>query len=158
MGPSERRLKNATNRLIEAAGGQEAAADSTRVSQQQIGRYGHLQHAETYMPIDVVVGLEILTRTHPDHPILTRALARIHGVYLVRGAGRALTPENLAAALGHLSKETGDVFRRAGAMIADPAELTDTRAVLDLIREIDEAAEALIAAKELLLDQSGEGI
>ena len=146
--PYKRQLKAATRALLDASGGQDAAALSCRVGQQTLSNYAHLQMPDSFMPLDVVADLEHALNTAPDAPVVTRTLVRLHGgayVQLPRATAMRATAERL---VGLLSVEHGQLVEQVGRALADngridPGEINEL-GLIDQVRDIQEAAAALL--------------
>ncbi len=76
-----RKLKAATRRAVKAAGGGDALAVTTRVSEGQLSKYGLAseEHAETFIPLDVALEAD----REAGSPIIASALAAAQGFRLV---------------------------------------------------------------------------
>lgn len=109
---SKQALKAATRQLVQAAGGQEAAATYTRfVRHQAFSDFGNAgpDHAAKFAPIDAVADLEAVTHGTPGHPVVTRALARAAGFALVPLPAARTAELDFAAHLQAIIRETADV-------------------------------------------------
>jgi hypothetical protein len=138
-------LKEAQDRLVNAAGGQKTAADWTRVSKSMLGRYTDDAEPACHMPVDVVRVLEARART----PIVTEFLAIEAGYALIPvldGAGD-VAAQGLAPQTAACAKEASEVFARLAAMLAD-GRITPTEAG-EAIKEIDEVLSAFASLRAL---------
>lgn len=124
------RLKAAYRRLIEAAGGLEAASEATRVAVSILSDYQNIHKLDRHMPGDIVADLE----KSVGDPVVTRELAALQG--------RALSPvEPLPDA---------DSDRLAGAC---EAQIATTRVVETVIRNGADGVHTPAEDRELLRDQ-----
>ncbi len=141
-------LKATTRRLVDACGGQESAASITRVAHQSLSRYRLPERAEDFIPIDVLLDLEL----DAGEPFVTRALAARQGWTITRIEG-AVTAGGLHEAVGQISKEAADVIIVVSRGLADgdfsPADVDAA------IPEIDEALERLAGLRQALLTLKG---
>lgn len=149
--PDRQQLKAACKRLVRAAGGVEAAEEISSRSKTQLSAYGH-PNAPEFMPIDVVAALEEVTHGHAGHPIVTRLLAQRAGYALVKLPNAVPDCADWHRAIGELSKEVGEAVQVVCASLSDdtPGAVTarDVRE-RDIIGEIDEAIEKLVAMRVL---------
>lgn len=79
---SEQRQAERARELIEAAGGLEACMEETGLSTSNLQRY-YSKADRHSMPARVIEALESVTHGKPDHPVMTRYLARRQGFVLV---------------------------------------------------------------------------
>lgn len=136
-------LKAATRRLVDRCGGQESAAMVTRVSHQSLSRYRLADRADDFIPVDVLLDLEL----DAGEPFVTRVLAQRLGWTMTKVAA-APTTATLHEALGHISKEAADVVAVVAGGLADG---DFSRADIDqAIPEIDEAIARLAGLKHAL--------
>ncbi|RXF72093.1 phage regulatory CII family protein [Hansschlegelia zhihuaiae] len=135
-------LKAATRELVKRCGGQEAAARATRVNHQSLSRYGSLEDAQNFSPVDVIADLE----AEIGEPIVTRELASLAGRTLADVAsGDAMAP---ALRLVRLIKETGEVKSALAEALADgrideAERLTIRREAREAIAELERLIHAL---------------
>lgn len=115
-------LKAATRRLVEDAGGIEAAAAACRLSMTTLHRQYNPLHPET-MPIDVVAELERASGTHP----VTAALARL--------AGQVLVPVHHEPGAHELLRRLGDLMAEVGATMSEGAAAMEDGVLTDDERE-----------------------
>ncbi|MFC3693388.1 phage regulatory CII family protein [Chenggangzhangella methanolivorans] len=137
-------LKAETRALVKRCGGQEAAAASTRVSHQALSRYGALEDAPNFAPIDVVADLE----AEIGEPVVSRALAGLLGFTLVKvEAGAQLTP---AQRFARVMKETHEVNAAFADALSDGAiDEAERRAITREARDAIGELERLIVALNL---------
>lgn len=100
-------LKDAAAQLVMACGGQRAASMLTRVSPTRMGQYtdDSDEHADSYMPIDVVLALE----ERCGQPIVTRCLARLQRRALLNLELPELD-ERPSEVLATLCEDTGELL------------------------------------------------
>lgn len=124
--------------LIEAVGGLDAAAAITELSTSQLGRYQAKTERDS-MPARIIEQLEAVTHGKPNHPAMTRHLARRQGYVLV--------PLPLAMpGIGEWTRHISRLSDKAGQLIAGIArDLADDHDVSP-----DEAAQRLTAARSLV--------
>lgn len=116
-------LKLAARDLVRSVGGQEAAAGFCRVSQQRLSEYGSV-NADLFMPADVVMDLEAVTRGEPGAPHVTRYLARAAGFGLVALPELGTVSANWHDHIGGLAEEAGDITRKICVALADDGKVT----------------------------------
>jgi hypothetical protein len=147
-------LKAATRAAVQAGGGQEAVVRFTRLSRPQaLSDHGNPAEDGRFMPIDVVADVEALTHGTPGFPAITRTLARLHGFDLVpmpRARGEAA---DYCQHLQAIVRETADVTLELSLHLMKPPS---EREAARLIREVDQAQQALAELKATLAD-GGEG-
>ena len=148
-------LKAATRRLVTLAGRGPAAAQITRVGQQELSNYGNpYSERVVFMPADVIADLE----AECSQPVVTGLLAEMLGFVLVPLPQKVPGLAPLATRLGQLGKEAGDVFIVLGQALKD-GEITADEGEHGR-REIDElvlAALTLRAELEKATEQEGDG-
>jgi hypothetical protein len=151
--PEKQALKQSAKALVRAAGGVEASEEITGRSKTQLSAYGNI-NAPEFMPIDAIAELEGVTHGHTGHPIVTRHLAQRAGYVLVKLPDAAPDCGDWHRAMGPMSKHVGDVMQAICASLGDdtPSEVT-ARDVQErnIVGEIDEALEVLVAMRELAL-------
>lgn len=124
--------------LIEDVGGLEAASAITDLSTSQLGRYQSKTERDS-MPARIIEQLEAITHGKPNHPAMTRHLARRQGYVLVP---LPLTMPGQGEWTRHISR----LSDKAGQLIAGIAsDLADDHDVSP-----DEAAQRLCAARALV--------
>ncbi len=147
LSASARRLKTATQRLVDRVGGLAEAAKNARPDFRRFSDYQSFTRPERFIPADAVADLE---RAVGD-PVVTRELAELAGFDLVRrpstgsGAGAA----DPASCLRRLTAELGDVARaeeRAVAHVRQSAN--DARETVDELQDLISCARAMIDAIE----------
>ena len=137
-------LKAATRAIVKRCGGQEAAAEVTRVGHQALSRYGALEEAPNFAPIDVIADLE----AEIGEPIVTRELASLLGLKLTRvDAGEAMSP---AQRLARVMKETHEVNAAFADALSDGK--IDGADAENIVRE---ARDAIAELERLILAVSG---
>lgn len=108
-------LKLAFADLLAACGGStNAASPNCRVGQQSLSDYANLSKPESFPPADVIGDLETRSATHPDHPIMTRALARRQHFALVPLPRANLSESTVLPYAGRLAKDVGHLEVRIG--------------------------------------------
>lgn len=147
MNADRQRLKLAARDLVRAVGGQVDATGHSRIKRhQQFSAYGSnsAEHAETWMPADVVADLESVCRGAEGHPHVTRELARQQGYILVRLPDPGASADGLRQSVLELSRELGDV---AGAIADALADLQchprEAQRILDEVNQLDAASSSL---------------
>lgn len=147
--PADQALKVAWRKLVEAYGGQVAAAAYLGRGQSLISDYGNVNTAP-FAPVNLIAALEAVTHGLPGHPIMTRELARAAGYMLVpmpqaEGVSTGAVMQLVAAQ----AKEAGGVTASAIDALADghysAAEIADTRAKLALAQQHYAVLDALLA-------------
>lgn len=133
--------KAAFRELVDAFGGQVAAAAETGKSQSRISAYG-LRNTDDFAPVDVVLRLEQSTHGSHNHPQVTRWLARQTGFALVplpdpdaafaRVSSSPLAQSgcvrNWGLLASRLAKDAGDVTSGICADLADDHDVSPTEA------------------------------
>lgn len=151
--PDKQALKRATSMLVRAAGGQEAAVGFTRLSRHQaLSDYGNpsADMATRFAPIDVVADLEALTHDTPDHPAVTRQLARLAGYDLVR-LPEVRAGGDLSTQLFDVIRETSEVTLMVGQHLRDAEGVGFRGAAIGAVRrEIADAVRALLELDALI--------
>jgi hypothetical protein len=138
-------LKAATDRLIAACGGVEAAANLSRVGKSTMQRYGDAECPESYMPVDVVRALEL----HSGEALVTAYLAaelgcEVHAVAYDRDHGA------IAADIARLSQDFGRLFAdSAKALAMGEAGITAAQAGI-VTADIDDAISVLFQYRAAL--------
>ncbi|MBN8180999.1 phage regulatory CII family protein [Roseibium aggregatum] len=143
-------IKAAFRRLLRDAGGQSEAADSTRVGQQALSRYGSPHHETDHVPVDVLMDLTM----DADNPEVVRTLCRLAGgVFVPLQAARpddACWPQQLGALV------------RSGAEAAESickALSDDGRVSLEEIQDLDIRAKLSAAIEALaVLDRHAQAV
>lgn len=141
-------LKDAEDRLVNAVGGQEKAADICGRSRSVMARYTDPGEPGRHMPVDVVRRLERAA----DYPHVSAFLAREVGYGLMPFdvAGQDALPHLLAVS----AREHGEVIAKAmealGDLVITPEEAGG------VIKEVDEALTALQAVRAQLIAIRGD--
>lgn len=136
-----RALKTGFRVLVQHAGGLEAAAAASRLNKTHLAA-GYDQEAKDRFPaLDVVADLERAA----GKPVVTKLLAAMHGLALVRVEPVTGCAMRAIASVGERSSE---VFAAFGRAMADGAITQEDRAVLhgellDLVAAATEAAAML---------------
>lgn len=129
------KLKSATKRSIDRAGGGSALAAQTRVEAAQLSKY-QARHEETaFIPLDVALDADLAAGA----PVILSAMASIQGYSIapIEGAGGKLTH----SLVGSIIRETGEVSAAALEMLATGNMSVNMRSAL--AKELDEALAAL---------------
>lgn len=142
------RLKAATRRLVETAGGLMLAAEVTRVGKTKLSDYGNQNLDEIFAAADVIADLEAAAGA----PLVTRELARIAGHALIALPG-ASGDEGWIARLGGVSKETGAVIGRLAEALGDDGMVSAAEIRRgDLIGLASEAIEQLVLLRAAAIE------
>ncbi|CTQ53565.1 hypothetical protein LP7551_02089 [Roseibium album] len=134
-------LKAAFRRLMRKCGGQDEAAEATRVSRHALSRYGNNAHCQEHVPVDVLMDLTI----DADDPEVVRALCRLaNGVFVPLPRART-SVTNWPAAVGAAVKRGADAAEAICSALNDegqisPEEIYDQQ-ILD---KLSAAIEALV--------------
>ncbi len=132
-------LTETVTELIRSVGGLERAARLSRVSATSLQKYSDPDE-DRHMPVDVVLALEAAAGA----AIVTRFLAAELGCTVERiGAGGSI---DLGADTAAAMRETADVIETTARALADG--VVDEQEAGEIIRETDEAIEALQAVRE----------
>jgi hypothetical protein len=154
--PDKQALKAASKRLVRAVGGVEAAALYSRPMISQLSAYGH-PNAPEFMPVDVIADLEGVTHQTPDHPIITRLLARKAGFALVKLPTAPSGAVDWHREIGAISKEMGDVIQPVCEALGDGKVTADDIRTRGIREQIAEAQERLAALDALCAQALAEG-
>lgn len=141
------RLKAATRRLVESAGGPADAAAIARTDAPRLSRYGN-PHEVHSIPADVIADLEAAT----GDPTVTRCLADLAGFVLVpkdAPGGRS----NLLNAAADITRSSAEVVAGLAVALADSCVSPDeARPLRDGIRQTLESLASLDAALAAIAD------
>lgn len=141
-----RGLKTATRMLVRDAGGLELAAKVTRVERATLSRYEN-PSTEFFLPADVLLDLEAANGECHVTRYLARALGHVL-IELPRLEGTGAFGEHLGA----IAKECGEAISVVGEALAAGGTITAEEVrELDILREIDEAVEKLMALRAALV-------
>lgn len=145
--------KRASAALIDAFGGQVAAAAEIGRAQSRLSDYGG-PNAAWFMPIDAVAMLERSTHGTPGHPHVTRWLCRnAGGEFLALPAARAASV-HFGVHAAALTREAGDLVSGLCTDIASAGDVSPAEArgrieaADDLVRVAVELRAALKARAE----------
>lgn len=116
--PEALALKVASKALIRAAGGTDGAGETIGARQQRMSDCGN-PHTRDFLRIDEVAALEDVTAGAPNHPLITRTLARRQGYSLVRLPAAIPARADLLKLLGEQAKEGGDIAAAILSALAD---------------------------------------
>lgn len=119
MTPDRLALKVATSEMNKGVGGLEAGAAFTRVGKSMLADYGSLNRPDSFVPIDVVLDLEPLSRERTGWPHVTQALCRAMGGTFVAEPEVPATSADLLTLCGQLSAEFNDSVNAVCAGLAD---------------------------------------
>lgn len=131
------RLKAATGRSIDRAGGGTSLAGQTRVEMPALSKYRSSQEDAAYMPIDVALDTDMSAGA----PIILSAMASILGYTVTPLDGVAGDGKSLHELVGSLIREAGEVSAAFVNAMADGRLTPNERN--SILREIDEATTAL---------------
>ena len=140
--------KAATARLIEAAGGTQAAADITRVGKTQLQRYTDPAEPAYAMPVDVVVALETVV----GQPIVTAHLAARSGHCLWRPPEDQDGPESIHRHYAEIGRAVAEVMAEYALAIADG--VIEPREAERMLATIDPATAALMHVRAQLYERA----
>lgn len=135
--PQQRRsLKAAARLLVSAAGGGESCRHVTRVGPPALSRYQSIEDADSHMPADVVLDLELDCGV----PAVTEFLARAQGFRLV-SARRAEGGGPGAGDVINVMREASELAAELSAALSD-GEITRSEA-LKIKRELNDLLKVL---------------
>jgi alkylation response protein AidB-like acyl-CoA dehydrogenase len=154
--PDKQALKAASKRLVRAVGGVEAAAQYSRPMLSQLSAYGH-PNAPEFMPVDVIADLEAVTHQTPDHPVVTRMLARKAGFALVKIPVAPTGAADWHREIGAISKEVSEVISPVCELLGDGRITAEEIRSRGLREQIAEAQERLAALDALCAQALEEG-
>ncbi|MDE0878547.1 MAG: hypothetical protein OSB00_07760 [Sphingomonas bacterium] len=152
-------LKVASRTLVRGSGGGEGAAATIAAAgggarQQRMSDCGN-PNTPDFLRIDEVATLEDVTVGQPNHPIVTRTMARRQGFALVRLPERLPQATDLLALLAEQAKENGDI---AALILAALADGKVTRREAGSVRpQVHEAIAVLVAMDAELAIIEAEG-
>lgn len=141
LSPQLRRLKADTRALTAAAGGANEVAREglCRIRSQSVLSDYHNVNTESFMPIDVVAALEIVTQGTAGWPIITRRLATMAGGAFVELPEPGALDANWFEQLGELANDNGRIAGQLCTALADgKVEAREIRDA-DLIAACDDA-------------------
>ena len=149
-------LKIASKALVRAAGGTDGSAEtinavchaSTR--QQRMSDVG-LPNTADFLRLDEIGALEDVTAGTVDHPVVTRALARRQGFFLVRSPQAPATGADLLALLGAQARESGQLAQAICAGLGDGRiDRIDAGGIRGELRQLMEIAAEMDAELALI--------
>lgn len=159
LSPTQQKLKNKTRELVAAVGGQEACVGLARYRRHQsYSDFANVEMADSWMPADVIVDLEGVTRGKAGHPIVTSYLCLLAGGVFVKLPQAAPTEAGFLEALTSLTVEFGDLS--TGLMTA----MRDRKVTADEVREgqllgaCDDLATIVMQIRALLERVEAEGV
>lgn len=134
------RLKGATKRAIERAGGGTAFAAQTRVEPPALSKYA-APHEDHFMPIDVAVDCDMASGSS----VIVSAMAAQLGCRLVPFDQQS-SEAFCSTMVGRLIRETGDVSAAILEAMADGRITPAERRAIET--EIDEAMQSLFVLRQ----------
>ena len=143
LAPREQALKNAFRALVEACGGLEPASHYCRVGKTKLSDYCSI-NTDGFAAADVVADLEAVTAGSPQHPQVTRVLARRAGFTLLPIPDGHAPDTVWSGFAGRLAKEGGELISSICSALADdndvsPAEarraIPEAEDLLDLVAQ-----------------------
>lgn len=149
-------LKKASKGLIRAVGGTDGAAASLsesgerHVRQQRMSDCTNANTAD-FLRIDEAADLEDLSVGQPGWPHVTRALAKRQGFALLALPERVIGDSNLHRALAAAVEETGQATSKSLSILADGKATAPEIRELRILDEIDEAIDAWLSLKALVV-------
>lgn len=156
MTPEQLELKRATGETIKGVGGLEAAASFCRVGKSALSDNQSVNHADSYIAIDVLADLEPLARERSGWPHVTRALCRrMGGVFVPQPEVQSTGADLLQLLAGH-AQESADVSRAICEGMADGKVCPiDARKIRTEVAQAMELL-ALIDAGLAIIEQEGK--
>ncbi|WP_421787952.1 phage regulatory CII family protein [Hyphobacterium sp.] len=148
-------LKIATRELISRCNGIESSAlvDGCRVGKSNISRYQSKGDREIFIPIDVLLALEL----DCGDPVITKTLARLNGYEMFQLPDAVGSRGPIHKQLLKVFKESGDVFTQGAKALEDDNHVSPVEAQA-LLKETNEALIAFIALQRLLQKRIQVGI
>lgn len=151
--PRDQLLKVASDQLVRAFGGQEAAGEHIGCRQQRVSDCVR-PNTPDFLRISEVAALEDATHGTIGHPLVTRALARRQGFMLVRQPQAPAADGDILKLLGDLAAENGDIAKAVLDAIADgKIDAAEREHIIEQIMEQQTVGAAMIA----MLRFAGEG-
>lgn len=147
LSPRQSDLKLRFRSLVESVGGVELAAQFCRVGKSNLSDYC-LINTDSFAPIDVVADLEEHVQSRGIGLPVTEALAIRAGHVVVKLPVAPEGARDWLGGMGALAKEAGDITARIAGALADDQGIDPAEAE-NIMKEIDEAAAALMALRKL---------
>ncbi len=149
--PVDQLLKNGSDTLVRAFGGQDAAAAHLGTRQQRISDCVR-PNTPDFLRINEVAALEDATHGSLGHPAVTRALARRQGFMLVRQPVAPTGDGDLLKLLGDLAGENGDIAKAVLSAIADKKiTAAEAEAIIEQICEQQTVGAGMIAMLQTIV-------
>lgn len=155
-------LKRASAHQVRQAGGQEAAAALTRVGRQTVQTYcsAAADHADVYMPLDVLLDLTLDAVTRDEAPVLLREICALSGGAYVAGPGVGGAAAGAASDWGRMlaavAGQHGEAVAAVCQALADDGQVSadEVRSlrIRDLLSRVIESLTAMRARADQLLE------
>lgn len=147
--------KLAFGALLDAFGGQSAAAAETGRSQPRISAYAHLNMAD-FPPLDVIDALEARTVGVAGHPHVTTWLARRRGFELVKLPDPSAPPMPLTALLSEVAKAAGQLTAGILGELSAECDISPSEAWRRL-KDVGELVRVAVELEARLKAKAAEG-
>ena len=151
------RLSLATRSAVESCGGVDGAAATTGRSRSCPGRWMN-RNEPASPPLDAALALDSAVALQGRAPPILTAYARELGHVAIRLPD---APEGASAwhqSIGAVTRQVGEAIERICTALGDDGEVSGREvAKLNIVGEIDEAIEALVAARALSIAASAAG-
>lgn len=151
-------LKRASAHQVRQAGGQEAAAALTRVGRQTVQTYcsAAADHADVYMPLDVLLDLTLDAVARDEAPVLLREICALSGGAYVAGPGVAGAAADWGRMLAAVAGQHGEAVAAVCQALADDGQVSadEVRSlrIRDLLSRVIESLTAMRARADQLLE------
>ena len=158
LSPEKQGLKNATRDLVRAVGGQEACPPFARHGRHQTySDFGNHEKSDCFMPVDVILDLESVTRGKSGHPIVSAYLCRLAGGVFVKLPQACPEEEGFLAALSALTCDFSELTTGLLAALRDRKVTAEEIDELGLLEKCDDAAATVMQIRALLVRAKAEG-
>jgi len=124
---TEQRQAERARELIESAGGLEACSEESGISTSQLQRYTSKSEKDS-IPVRVIEALEAVTHGKPNHPVITRHLARRAGYVLVPLPTVAVGEGEWNRYIARLSTEASSLIAGIAEDLADDHDVSSAEA------------------------------
>lgn len=148
-------LKRASAHQVRQAGGQEAAAALTRVGRQTVQTYcsAAADHADVYMPLDVLLDLTLDAVARDEAPVLLREICALSGGAYVAGPGASGAAADWGRLLALTVGSGGAAAAAVCQALADDGQVSADEVRFLSIRELLSAAIDNLSALRARADQ-----
>ncbi|NBN78700.1 hypothetical protein GWI72_10520 [Microvirga tunisiensis] len=152
-------LKRASAHQVRCAGGQEAAAALTRVGRQTVQTYCSAapDHADVYMPLDVMLDLTLDAVARDEPPLLLREICALAGGAYVAGPAAAGVATDWGRLLAAIAGQHGEAVAAVCQALADDGQVSadEVRAlnIRELLSRVIESLTAMRTRADELMER-----